>query len=52
MSNVPDSRDRSGNTYVRNEHKIAANSTIQMRSKVKMLMLLKIEIGNFIFCNQ
>ena len=50
--NDESSRDRSGNTFLRNEKKIAAYSTIQMTSKAKMSMLLKMEIGNFIFCKQ
>lgn len=46
------SRDRSGNTFVRNEQKIATHSTKQMPTIAKMILLLKNEIGNFIFCKK
>ena len=50
--NDESSRDRSGNTFLRNEKKIAANSTILMLNKAKKPMLLKMEIGNFMLCKQ
>ena len=55
--NAEPSRDRSGYPFLlfrplAEVKKIGTHSTIQMNTIAKMFLLLKNEIGNFIFCTQ